>query len=223
VVGYRTLARRALHEDVVRASRFVALAVPLEAGAGVEPLLSAQRAALTSASHHVWALRRGDELRWSDDGEPAGSAGRPVLEVVLKRDLDHVAIVVSRVFGGTKLGVGGLARAYAGAAARALDAAGERLVETRERWLVRLPYGSVDAVMRRGGDDPAVQRCEARYDAEGALLTLELLQAEAERWETLLADLTRGAAVVAARLDVDATGSADERADEHGETRAQRK
>jgi len=159
---------------------------------------------MPSASHHVWALRRGDELRWSDDGEPAGSAGRPVLEVVLKRDLDRVAIVVSRVFGGTKLGVGGLARAYAGTAARALDAAAERVVEASERWLVRLPYASVDVVMRRAGDDPAVQRCEARYDATGALLTVELLQADAERWETVLADLTRGDAVVATRVEIDA-------------------
>ncbi len=202
-MGYRTLATRALHEDVVKASRFVALAAPLLAGAGVEALLSARRAAVPAASHHVWALRRGDELRWSDDGEPAGSAGRPVLEVVLKRDLDRVAIVVSRVFGGTKLGVGGLARAYAGAAARALDAAGERVVEARERWLVRLPYAAVDVVMRRAGDDRAVQRCEARYDAMGAILSVELLQADAERWETALADLTRGAAVVTTRSDVD--------------------
>jgi len=203
-VGYRTLARRALHEAVIKHSTFVAVAAPLAGGAGVESLLATRRAAMPSASHHVWALRRGDELRWSDDGEPAGSAGRPVLEVVLKRDLDRVAIVVSRVFGGTKLGVGGLARAYAGSAARALDAAGERVVEASERWLVRLPYASVDVVMRRAGDDPAVQRCEARYDATGALLTIELLQADAERWETVLADLTRGDAVVATRFEIDA-------------------
>ena len=203
MVGYRTLATRALHEDVIKGSTFVAAVAPLSAGGGVETLLAERRAALSGASHHVWALRRGDELRWSDDGEPAGSAGRPVLEVVLKRDLDRVAIVVSRVFGGTQLGVGGLARAYAGAAARALDAAGEREVESRERWSVRVPYAAVVAVIRRAAEDPAVQRCEARYDAAGALLTVELLQADAQRWETLLADLTRGAAVVATRSDVD--------------------
>lgn len=203
MVGYRTLATHGLHEDVVKGSTFVAAVAPLGAVGGVEALLIERRVALSAASHHVWALRRGDELRWSDDGEPAGSAGRPVLEVVLKRDLDRVAIVVSRVFGGTKLGVGGLARAYAGAAARALDAAGERVVEARERWVVRLPYAAVDVVMRRAGDDRAVHRCEARYDALGAILSVDLLQADAERWESVLADLTRGAAVVTTRSDVD--------------------
>lgn len=203
-MGYRTLATRAWHEDVVKASRFVAMATPLTVDGDVQALLAASRVAVPAASHHVWASRRGDELRWSDDGEPAGSAGRPVLEILLKRDLDRVAVVVSRVFGGTKLGVGGLARAYASAAARAIDAAGERVVEARERWTVRLPYASVDAVMRRAGDDQAVHRCEAQYDASGALLNVVLLQADAERWVRLLADLTRGDAVVAERVDVDA-------------------
>jgi putative IMPACT (imprinted ancient) family translation regulator len=74
----------------------------------------------------------------------------------LKRELDRAAVVVTRYFGGTKLGAGGLARAYGGAAARAIDAAGVRLVEDRERWRVRLPYGAVDGVVRAATDDAAV-------------------------------------------------------------------
>ncbi len=198
-MAFRTLAGRGVHEDVVKGSRFVAVALPMRAPDALDALLDERRAALPNASHHVWALRWADALRWSDDGEPGGSAGRPVLEVVLKRDLDRVVIVVSRVFGGTKLGVGGLARAYGGAAARALDAAGERLVEPWERWLVRLPYALVDVVLRRAHDDDALRAEEPRFDADGALLVLTVRSGEAERIERLLGDATRGGASIVER------------------------
>lgn len=196
---YRTLARRGVHEDVVKGSRFVAVAVPLRAASDLEALLDERRAAIPAASHHVWALRWGEALRWSDDGEPGGSAGRPVLEVVLKRELDRVAIVVTRVFGGTKLGVGGLARAYGGAGARAMDAAGERLVEPWERWLVRLPYALLDVALRRAQDDEDVRAQEPRFDADGALLPLLVRSADAERVERVLRDATRGDARIVER------------------------
>lgn len=202
-MGFETLARRAEHEDVVKGSRFIALAQPLTSLDALEALLDERRAVLSGASHHVWGVRWGETLRWSDDGEPGGTAGRPVLEVVLKRDLDRVAVVVTRYFGGTKLGAGGLARAYAGAAARALDAAGVRRVEDRERWRVRLPYAAVDGVLRHATDDPVVSRVTTDYDASGAIVLLELRSADAERWRVMLADLTRGQADLLERDTLD--------------------
>jgi putative IMPACT (imprinted ancient) family translation regulator len=208
-VAYHTLARRAEHTANVKGSRFLALAEPLEgvaAGAALatlEALLAARRAVLVGASHHVWAVRYGGLLRSSDDGEPGGTAGRPVLEVLLKRDLDRVAVVVTRYFGGRKLGAGGLARAYAGAAARALDAAGARLVEDRERWRVRLPYAAVDALMQRAAQDPAVLSVATEYDPQGAVAILTLRSADAERLRGLLGDMTRGEAALLERAPLD--------------------
>lgn len=202
-MGFVSVARSAEHEDMVKASRFVALALPLRSQGALEAVLAERRADLPAASHHAWAMRWGEVMRFSDDGEPGGTAGRPVLEVLLKRDLDRVGVVVTRFFGGTKLGAGGLARAYAGAAARALDAAGVRRVEDRERWRVRLPYGAVDPVLRHAEEDAAVARVDAGYDADGALITLELRTAAAGRWRDALADLTRGQARVLERLVLD--------------------
>lgn len=203
-MGYLTVAAAAEHEDVVKGSRFIASVAPLASAADADALVTARRAADPDASHHVWAWRWGDALRWSDDGEPAGSAGRPVSEVLLKRDLDRVAVVVTRYFGGTKLGVGGLVRAYGGAAARALDRAGTRRVLARERWGVRVPYASVDAVLRAAGDDDSVVACDCAYDAGGAVVTLELVASAADGWERQLADLTRGRAAMLERTLLDA-------------------
>ena len=188
---------------MVKASRFLALALPLRSQDALEVVLAERRAELAAASHHVWALRWGELVRFSDDGEPGGTAGRPVLEVLLKRELDRVGVVVTRFFGGTKLGAGGLARAYAGAAARALDAAGVRRVEDRERWRVRLPYAAVDVVLRHAADDAAVDRVDTDYDAAGALVTVDLRSDAAERWRRALADLTRGQARVLERFELD--------------------
>jgi putative IMPACT (imprinted ancient) family translation regulator len=110
-MAHRTLARRAEHEDVVKGSRFVALVAPLEGLEDAERVLAASRARHPHATHHAFAMRWGSMMRASDDGEPGGTAGRPMLEVLLKHELDHVAAVVARTFGGTKLGAGGLARA----------------------------------------------------------------------------------------------------------------
>lgn len=188
---------------MVKASRFLALALPLRSQGALEAILAERRVELTAASHHVWAMRWGEVMRFSDDGEPGGTAGRPVLEVLLKRELDRVGVVVTRFFGGTKLGAGGLARAYAGAAARALDAAGVRRVEDRERWRVRLPYAAVDAVLRQAAEDAAVERIDADYDADGALVTIDLRRDAAGRWRRALADLTRGRARLLERLELD--------------------
>ncbi len=203
-MGFQTPARRAEHEDVVKGSRFIALAQHLPHLDALEALLDERRRALDGASHHVWGMRWGETLRSSDDGEPGGTAGRPVLEVVLKRDLDRVVVVVTRYFGGTKLGAGGLARAYGAAAARALDAAGVRLVEDRERWRARLPYAAVDVVVRHATDDRAIMRVATDYDAAGPIVTLEVRSADAERWLALLADLTRGQAALIERATLDA-------------------
>ena len=112
------------HEgDPVKGSRFIVDVAP----AGDEPearqVLTQVRANFPDASHHCWAWRIANPAidRANDDGEPSGSAGRPILAQLVGRDLVDTAVIVTRYFGGTKLGVGGLVRAYGGAAGAALD------------------------------------------------------------------------------------------------------
>ncbi|MCA9739293.1 MAG: YigZ family protein, partial [Gemmatimonadetes bacterium] len=110
----------------IKGSRFIADLVPVSDAAQADAAVDAARAAFPDARHHCFAWRvgaRGDTFRFGDDGEPAGSAGRPILQHLEGLDVTDAVLVVTRYFGGTKLGVGGLIRAYGGAAAAALEAA----------------------------------------------------------------------------------------------------
>ncbi len=193
-MSYRTLARRADHEDVVLGSRFLATVAPVHSVDEATALLAALRARHPDASHHCWAYRVAEEQRFSDDGEPGGTAGRPMLEVLLKRDLDRVAAVVVRYFGGRKLGAGGLARAYGGAVARAVQAAGERSVEPLTRAVLRAPFAQVDALLRSLDASPEVGRGTPEYDADGLRLDVWMPARSFEALDRRLAELTRGEA-----------------------------
>jgi uncharacterized YigZ family protein len=195
-VAHTTLARRAEHEDVVKGSRFLAIVAPLARPSDADVLLAEARARYPDASHHCFAMRWGDRQRFSDDGEPGGTAGRPMLEVLLKQELDRVAAVVIRTFGGRKLGAGGLARAYGTAVARAVAAAGTRDVPDLVTLEVRLPFAAVDGVLRRAKDDPAVHEAAPGYDADGAAVRLTLRADARSRWEAILSNLARGAVTI---------------------------
>lgn len=122
----RSLRQRIDYEaDPIKGSRFVAVAAPVASEDEARALLAEAVAAWPDASHHCWAWRLATPAidRASDDGEPSGSAGRPILAALTGRELVDTAVIVVRWFGGTKLGVGGLVRAYGGTAAAALDAA----------------------------------------------------------------------------------------------------
>lgn len=196
-MGYRTVATRAEHEDEVLGSRFLAVAAPVASVEDAMALLAEQRSAHPDASHHTWAYRVGPHQRFSDDGEPSGTAGRPILEVILKRDLDHVAVVVVRVFGGRKLGAGGLVRAYGGAAARALDAAGVREVVDMARFVVRAPFADVDAVLRTLDATTGLGRGHADYDATGLVVEVTLPETAVHALSERLQAVTRGGARLA--------------------------
>ncbi len=113
-----TLAAPARFESLVKKSRFLAQAAAVEGVQGAMDFVAATRT--TDASHNCWAFRVGANYRFSDDGEPAGTAGRPILAAIDGQSCDRVAVVVARWFGGIKLGAGGLVRAYGGAASECL-------------------------------------------------------------------------------------------------------
>lgn len=132
--SYRTVAGRGRIAFEVRGSEFIGYAAPAESIDGADAFVEEIRAAHPDATHNVpaYRVRSNDGIvreQASDAGEPSGSAGKPVLNVLQRREVADVVVVVTRYFGGTELGVGGLARAYGEAAKRALDAAGvvERL------------------------------------------------------------------------------------------------
>lgn len=105
-------------EQVIKKSRFRAVAIPVDSEAAVKAALAEHSD--PSANHNCYAWRIGNVYRFSDDGEPSGTAGKPIFQVMEGRQLDRTLVIVTRWFGGVLLGAGGLVRAYGGTAAACL-------------------------------------------------------------------------------------------------------
>jgi uncharacterized YigZ family protein len=165
--AYRTLAAGGRSRFTVQGSEFVGHAEPVDDVAGAETFIEGVEADHPDATHNAVAYRvRADPFREyaDDDGEPSGSAGQPVLSVLSGRELEDVAVVVTRYYGGTELGVGGLVRAYSTAATDALAAAEIVRRRPHETFVVTVAYddsGTVRSVLESEG-----VAFEAAYEAE---------------------------------------------------------
>ena len=195
---FRQIAAPVRHEIAkIKGSRFIADASPVATEDDALARVAAIRAEHPDARHWCWAYRLGpgrDHFRYADDGEPSGTAGAPILRQIDGHGVTDALVVVTRYFGGTKLGTGPLARAYAAAAAAALDDA--RVVErTACRSLrVRHAYddsGAVRGVLRAHGLEPAAET----YGAE-VTLALDVPEDDAPVVAQELRDATGGRAGV---------------------------
>ncbi|MDT0435720.1 MULTISPECIES: YigZ family protein [Streptomyces] len=192
---YRTVAQQGVHETEVNRSRFLCALAPAATEREAQDFLAAVRREHPDASHHCWAYVIGANAsvqRASDDGEPGGTAGVPMLQMLLRRDMRYVVAVVTRYYGGVKLGAGGLIRAYGGAVGEALDALGTR---TRRRY--RLATVTVDhqRAGRIQNDLRTAGRAvlDVRYGDEVAL-DIGLPDADVPAFRSWLADATAGTA-----------------------------
>lgn len=124
---YKTIKKPASDEIVEKRSRFIGYAKPVKTQEEATEFINEIRSKHFDARHNVYAyvIREGGVTRYSDDAEPQGTAGMPVLDCIRKRGITDCVVVVTRYFGGILLGAGGLVRAYSAAAKLALDAAGE--------------------------------------------------------------------------------------------------
>ncbi|HWJ02552.1 MAG TPA: YigZ family protein [Verrucomicrobiae bacterium] len=139
-------AREVEIETVVQKSKFITRVFPVNSEEEARALLEKVRELHRDANHNVYAYRVGTAERCSDDGEPSGTAGRPVLEVILREQVKQVLVVVTRYFGGIKLGAGGLIRAYAQSAKGALEQAGKRLPIPYRELVIFLEYNLFDRI-----------------------------------------------------------------------------
>ena len=184
---------------VVKNSRFIAELLSAESSEAARTLLSGQRAKYPDASHVVHAMvigPTGGVLGCSDDGEPAGTAGRPVLEVLKGSGITNVLLTVTRWFGGTKLGTGGLVKAYGDAAKGVLAAATSREIIAMTRLAFTLPYPLIDPGKRLLRECEFVIQTE-NYLASGDALEGEIPSDHAEALVQRLADLSHGQISVA--------------------------
>jgi uncharacterized YigZ family protein len=163
--SFRTLAGRGRAEFSVKGSEFIGHAVPVDSVGGAEAFLTEVAEAHPEATHNVPAYRvRADPFREyaSDDGEPSGSAGKPVLNVLAGQEIENVAVVVTRYYGGTNLGIGGLVRAYGRATKEAVADAGTREAVPHETVRIVVDYDDSGTV--RGIVESVATDFEAAYE-----------------------------------------------------------
>ena len=186
-----TLTGPARFELEVKKSVFLAQAAPVATPAAALEFLAAIQD--RAATHNCWAYRIGQQYRFSDDGEPGGTAGKPILAAIDGQALDQVMVVVTRWYGGIKLGAGGLVRAYGGSAAECLRRAERReLIEFVEAEL-RCAFAHAGTAHSLLAQFEATKLAE-HFDADGLLLSLRLPAQHLESLGVALRDATRGQA-----------------------------
>ncbi|MFE9371041.1 YigZ family protein [Streptomyces sp. NPDC006711] len=194
---YRTIAREGVHESEINRSRFLCALAPAATEAQAQAFIARVRKEHPAASHHCFAYVIGADAsvqKASDDGEPGGTAGVPMLQMLTRREVRYVVAVVTRYYGGVKLGAGGLIRAYGGVVGEALDELG-----TVVRRRFRLATVTVDH--QRAGklenDLRATGRAvrEVRY-AEAVTIGIGLPEADVDGFRNWLADATAGTATL---------------------------
>ncbi|HOW52794.1 MAG TPA: YigZ family protein [bacterium] len=195
--SYRTLADPCgPYELKEKASRFIAHAAPAATIADAERFVALLRKRFHDAAHIGWACRFGDgvesSFRYSDDGEPSGSAGVPIYQELVRLELFNVVCAVVRYFGGVKLGTGGLARAFGAAARGALDTASLRTVLVTVPLTFRSPFELVGTVMHLAGQFPGTTIVSQEYDAEGVCIEIAVPRSMAERFGAAVIEKSSG-------------------------------
>jgi uncharacterized YigZ family protein len=184
-----TLATACQHGEDIKKSHFLAQAAPVQTPE--QALAFVRQVSDAAATHNCWAYRIGQDYRFNDDGEPGGTAGRPILQAIEGQVMDRVVVVVTRWYGGIKLGAGGLVRAYGGTAAECLRRAERVPIVAMARLGLRCDFAELALLKARLRElDAEIQQEE--FDTDG--VELEILLPETRVDETLsrIADISRG-------------------------------
>ncbi|NLP49018.1 MAG: YigZ family protein [Clostridiales bacterium] len=189
---YKTVAKNAQAEFYEKRSRFIGHVRALESEKEAQAFIAEIKSKYWDATHNVYAysIRTGGIKRFSDDGEPQGTAGMPVLDVIQKKSLTDCAIVVTRYFGGIQLGAGGLVRAYSRSASLALEAAGLAKMALCVRCRLTSDYGLHERVAQLIESKGGV--IEDSDFAENVRLKFYLKKDKIEEFQKALSELSFG-------------------------------
>lgn len=193
MIRYSTICGEGQTELVIERSRFIGYAKPVETRGEAEQFIREIKARHRDANHNVPAFVIGEKLQqqWaSDDGEPQGTAGVPMLQMMVKEEITNVAVVVTRYFGGIKLGTGGLVRAYTNTAKGALEAAGIRQVKDQTVMVVSMDYtylGKLQNEQKNG----YFQLADTAF-SDVVTVTLQMEPENVQQVKAFLSELTGG-------------------------------
>lgn len=190
-----TLASPCEYQEEIRKSRFITLAAPADSPAAAQAFID--QLSDSNATHNCWAWKVGQQYRFNDDGEPGGTAGRPILAAIEGQGFDQVVVLVIRWYGGIQLGTGGLSRAYGGGANKCLQA-GERLqLVERVHCNCHCYFAELPRLKARLGEfDVLIEHEE--FTAQGVDLNLAINPQRFDEFAQLMADLTRGRELLSA-------------------------
>lgn len=200
---FYSVSRSASIELEEKKSRFIAHCRPLASEAEAESFIGLIRGRYPDASHNVYGWILGLDIRrqkYSDDGEPQGTAGMPVLEVLQKNNVIQTGIVVTRYFGGVQLGAGGLVRAYTASAAGALKAAGICKYQLCKKLKITVAYNFLDKLRSRFMREN-IQEISCAYEVE-AVVEVAVPANEIEIVSSLVADVSGGTALITPEAQV---------------------
>ena len=194
--GWTTVKEAAVASFIERKSEFIGSITPVKTEEEAIAFVNSVKKQYADAKHNVYAylLRENNVTRFSDDGEPHGTAGLPVLDVLRKEGVTDVAVVVTRYFGGFLLGTGGLVRAYSQAAKMALDAAGKSTMEKLLVFSLRVNYSDLQKI------EPILEnytmiRLDTAY-ADDVRLSAAMREGEYPALEKALTERTNGRAIL---------------------------
>ena len=165
------LTKAVSYEETIKKSLFIVHAAPV--ATAEEALSFIEKHSVPDATHNCWAFRIGEEYRFNDDGEPGGTAGRPILAAIEGRDLTNIVVLVIRFYGGIKLGTGGLVRAYGGTAAKCLHDAPKRKIVAMSRIICDCPYSDMESL-------------KVQLSQKGVVLVNEEFDEVGVKWEWLI-------------------------------------
>lgn len=175
--------------EEIKKSRFIVNAAPIDnVNQATEFIESVSD---LNATHNCWAWKFGNQYRFNDDGEPTSTAGRPILAAIEGQNCDQVIIVVTRYFGGIKLGTGGLMRAYGGSASHCLQQATLQPIILRQSYQLSCLYHEWPIIENRLKDASAIIE-EQTFDASGTTLQLAITADKLTELQQFILNLTRG-------------------------------
>ena len=202
---YKTIRQEATAEQIIEKSKFIAHAMPVSDRAEAEAFIAAVKTKYKDATHNVPAMVIGDksQIQWaSDDGEPQGTSGAPIVQMLVSEGLTNLVIVVTRYFGGIKLGTGGLVRAYTGSAKLAVEAAGVCSVQNVLRLTCEIDYSYLARFQKMASDtlegDHAFALGNIAYGEKVTLDVVALAENE-DAVRGMIANITSGSARITAR------------------------
>lgn len=196
-MGYTSVVGRTTTEKTIEKSRFITYVAHVEGEEDARSFLGEVRSLHPLATHVCWAYiadKVGNEQRFSDDGEPQGTAGMPILGVLKAQKLFEVAVAVVRYFGGIKLGAGGLVRAYSSSAAEGVAASGKRTFDVCIEFKVCVDYPQIDGALRFFSS-AGYEVLSSEYGAR-AEYAVPVKESEAKDFKSKLVDRLNGKADV---------------------------